>query len=112
MKKLLIATGCAAFLCILITSAAASYGTGNNGDMFSSGGGTGYGSSDASPPSCYTLKAYRQKVAAFRDNSREPFFVSTVNVSDLPGADQVLLTKGITTSNRREFLRLMEDYCS
>ncbi len=60
----------------------------------------------------FILGSHNGNVALWKDGDPEPIEVFPYSVSSLPEADQKRLEEGIHVKNRRELIRLVEDYLS
>ena len=112
MKRLIVITGCALFVCMLIGfyipsgkhSAAASGGSGVRWSEAESSLGT--------VSRVYVISAFDGRVAAYEKGKKDPFYISDKKLYDLPYDDVIAVEKGIETDSKRELRAILEDLCS
>ncbi len=112
MKKILIITGCAALLSILITSYIPAHSIKSDIPPAQLPETITLSESQPVQDAPYLLKEYDRRIAVFSPEKETPVFVSEVYVNELPKADRRLLKEGIPVRSKKELDRLLEDYCS
>ena len=60
----------------------------------------------------YLVREYEGRIGVFLEGEPLPLQELPVVVAELPKTDQLLLASGIPAENKRELLRILEDYGS
>ena len=106
MRKILLISAAAVFVCAIISITISSLDTGADAVL------TENSYADAAAQEIYILKEYKGLVAVFKEDGEVPIKITQTKVDTLPPYDAQKLDEGIAVEGEEKLREILMDFCS
>lgn len=106
MRKILLISAAAVFVCAIISITVSSPDTGADAVL------TEKSYADAAAQEIYILKEYKGLVAVFKEDGEAPIKITQTKVDTLPPYDAQKLDEGIAVEGEEKLREILMDFCS
>lgn len=106
MRKVLLISAAAVFVCAIISITVSSLDTGADAVL------TEKSYADAAAQEIYILKEYKGLVAVFKEDGEVPIKITQTKVDTLPPYDAQKLDEGIAVEGEEKLREILMDFCS